>query len=176
MRAVAAWLAILVFFSPFAYGVQVAAGGPEDQALQRILAETNAEAKLRALLEFEKQFPGSKVLTDIYLMFVEVYRQKDDRPKIIEYGEKTLKGDSGNVTAMIILSRNYALEGRDLDRAIALGEQAVERVAKMKSETAPSRYTDEQWQAHVRESESSARGVLEYARSVKTYRTQTQGK
>jgi hypothetical protein len=36
------------------------------------------------------------------------YRQKDDRRKINEYGERVLKADDTNFSAMILLARTYA--------------------------------------------------------------------
>jgi len=147
---------------------QVIAGSAEDRLFQKLVAEANSDAKLQMLLEFENSFPQSKVLADVYLMIVDVYRQKDNRTKIIEYGEKTLNADQNNLTAMMTLSRNYALEGKNLDRAVLLGEQAVGLIEKMKSEFAPPRFTDSQWKSYLQETESAARTILQYAKTIKS--------
>jgi hypothetical protein len=169
MKTLAAFAAILLMHS-IAQATQVKAGSAEDQLLQRISAEADVDKKVKSLMEFEKQFPQSSVLGDIYMMLVEVYRQKEERPKIIEFGEKTLKVDANNVTAMIILARNYALEGNNLDRAVKLAERAADRVGVMKSDTSSGRYTPEQWKDYLASTEASARSVLEYTRSVKAYK------
>jgi tetratricopeptide (TPR) repeat protein len=146
---------------------QVIAGTPEDKLIQRISTETRSEAKLQMLLDFENGFPQSKALPDVYLMIIDVYRQKDDRAKVIEYGEKTLKLDQNNVTAMMALSRNYALERRNLERAVMLAEQAVSILEKMKAQSTPPRLTDAQWKDYLQNTESAARSILDYARAVK---------
>jgi hypothetical protein len=170
MKTLVATFAAVLFMHSIAQATQVKAGSAEDQVFQRILAEADVDKKVKSLMEFEKQFPQSRVLADIYMMLVEAYRQKEDRLKIIEFSEKTLKVDANNVTAMIILARNYALEGNNLDRAVKLAEAAVDRVGVMRTETSSGRYPPEQWKDYVASTESSAQSVLDYAKSVKAYR------
>jgi hypothetical protein len=150
---------------------QIIAGTPEDSMFQRIVAETNAEAKLQALLEFEQTFPQSKVLPDIFLMIVDLYRQKSDRLKIIEYGEKVLKLDDRNVTAMMVLARNYAIDGKSLSRAVALAQQAVDQIGKMKAAAVPPQYTDAQWREYLQNTEAAARSILDYTTSIQGRKT-----
>src|SRR5689334_20225491 len=96
--------------------VQVIAGTAEDKLLQQIATESNVDGKLQLLKQFEEQFPQSKVLPDVYLMMIDQYRQKSDADKILEYGEKVLKVDQHNVTAMMILARTYSIQRKNLDR------------------------------------------------------------
>jgi hypothetical protein len=146
---------------------QIIAGSAEDKMFQKVNAEENKDSKLRMLMEFEQEFPQSSVLTDIYLMMIDVYRLRNDREKIIEYGEKTLKRDQDNVTAMMVLSRNYAIKQQNLERAAELAQRAVEVVAGMKSKPRPEQYTDTQWNDYLRNAETAARTMLEYVRAVK---------
>jgi len=55
---------------------QLVAGSPEDAAYTKIVGEENPDAKTTLLLDFEKQFPQSKVLPDIYVMLMGIYQQK----------------------------------------------------------------------------------------------------
>jgi len=150
---------------------QIIAGSPEDMMFQRIAAESNPEAKLEMLNAFEMQFPQSKVLPDIYLMAIDLYRQKGDRAKVIEYGERTLKADPMNVTAMIVLARNYAINGNNLDRAVVLAERAVSQLEHLKQQPAPPQYTTAQWQQYVANTDANARSILDYARGVRAQTT-----
>ena len=59
----------------------------------------------------EKQFPQSKALREAFLQLVEIYQQKNNSPKVIEYSEKILKLDPGNLPALLKASYAYALEG-----------------------------------------------------------------
>jgi hypothetical protein len=150
---------------------QIVAGTPEDRRFQQIAAETNQEAKLQALLEFEKEFPQSRILPDIFLMVIDLYRQKSDRLKMIEYGEKALKVDGTNVTAMMVLARNYAIDGTNLERAVALAQQAVAQIGKMKTAAIPSQYSDAQWKQYLQTTEAAAISILDYTTSIQGRKT-----
>ena len=58
--------------------IQIVAGTSEDKMFRRASEETNADSKMAALMELEKQFPHSKVLPAVYLMVIDLYRHKDD--------------------------------------------------------------------------------------------------
>jgi hypothetical protein len=149
-----------------AYAGQIVAGTPEDKLFQQISSETDLAAKESAVTSFEEQFPQSSVLPDVYLMMVELYRQKGDRGKVIEYGEKTLKLDGSNVTAMMVVARNYALEGKNLPRALELAQEAFDQSQKMRAQPAPPQFTAAQWQDYLQNTETAARNTLGYVRSV----------
>jgi hypothetical protein len=153
----------------FAGAIQIVAGTSEDKMFRRASEETNADSKMAALMEFEKQFPHSKVLPAVYLMVIDLYRQKDDRVKVIEYGEKVLTLDERNVTAMMVLARNYAMERKNVDRAIALANQAITRIAEMRGSVAPSHFTDAQWKDYLQRTDAAAQSILGYATRIKDY-------
>src|SRR6516165_4102769 len=90
---------------------QVQAGSPEDKAFQKIDAENNVDSKITLLLDFEKQFPQSKALKEAYLQLVQIFQQKNDNAKIIEYGEKIIKVDPSNIDALLTITRAYSLDG-----------------------------------------------------------------
>ena len=72
---------------------QVIAGSAEDKAFQKIDAENNVDAKIALLQDFEKQFPQSKAIREAYMQLIQIYQQKNDQAKVIEYCEKTIKVD-----------------------------------------------------------------------------------
>src|ERR1043166_1815031 len=90
---------------------QVIAGSPEDKAFQKIDSESSSDGKVALLLDFEKQFPQSKALRDAYLQLVQIYQQKNDSAKIIEYSEKTIKVDPANLAALLTVTRAYSMDG-----------------------------------------------------------------
>ena len=162
------WIASVLFLMPQPVGaVQVIAGSQEDKAFQQITAETNGEAKLQRLTDFEKQFPRSRVLPNVYLMVIDLYRQKNDTDRIIEYAEKVLKVDDRNITAMMVLSRNFAMQKKNLDRAVELAQKAVDELSKMRSSPVPSTHTEAQWKSYLDTTESAARGILTYTTSIR---------
>ena len=171
MRALVVVIMLVCVSPRFAVAGQIIAGTAEDKMFQRINAEASPDAKLQAMMEFDKQFPQSHALPDVYLMMVDIYRQKSDRLKVIEYGEKALKLDGRNVTAMMILARNYAIQGINVDRAVLLAQQAVDQVAKMKAEAAPAQYTDAQWKDYLQSTETAAKSILDYAKSIRGHKS-----
>src|SRR3954463_6512399 len=122
---------ILTLFVVFVWGLvsnasaQVQAGSPEDKAFQKIDQETNPDSKVAMLLEFEKQFPQSKAVREAYMQLVQIYQQKGDSAKVIEYSEKTIKFDPNNWTALLPGTRAYSLDGKQasLDRAIQYAQK-----------------------------------------------------
>lgn len=148
---------------------QVIAGSPEDKAFQKIDSEGSADGKITLLLEFEKQFPQSKALREAYLQLLQLYQQKNEAPKIMEYSEKTLRLDPVNVVALLTATRAYSLDGKQasLDRAIQYGQKAEAEIAKMKSGPPQQGYTDDQWKDYVKNYEELAKNYLSYARALK---------
>jgi len=148
---------------------QVIAGSAEDKAFQKIDAENNVDAKITLLLDFEKQFQQSKSVREAYLQLIQIYQQKNDQTKVIEYCEKAIKIDPGNLMALLTATRAYSLDGKtgSLDRAIQYGEKAVGEIAKMKTQPPQQGYTDEQWKQYIDSNDQLAKSYLSYARSLK---------
>lgn len=148
---------------------QVIAGSPEDKAFQKIDAEGSPDGKIGLLLAFEKEFPESRSLREAYLQLLQLYQQKNEAGKVIEYSEKTLKLDPGNLVALLTATRAYSLEGKaaSLDRAIQYGQRAEAEIAKLKSAPPQQGYTDDQWKQYIESNEQLAKNYLSYARALK---------
>ena len=121
------------------------------------------------LLDFEKQFPQSKALREVYLQLVQIYQQKNDQAKVIEFGEKALKVDPANIEAMLAVTRAYSLDGKNasLEKAIQYAQKAIEQLGKMKAQPAQQGKTDEQWKQYIDSNDQLAKTYLSYAQSLK---------
>jgi len=148
---------------------QVVAGSPEDKAFQKVDAESNNDAKITLLLDFEKQFPQSKALRDAFLQLVQLYQGKNDSPKTIEYSEKVLKIDPNNLIALLTATRALSLDGKQasIERAIQYGTKAEAEIAKLKTGPPQQGYTDDQWKQYIGSNEELAKNYLSYARAMK---------
>lgn len=145
--------------------VTLIAGSPEDKAFTAATNETNPDTKVNLLLAFEKQFPQSKALPDIYLALMDVYNQKNDRAKVVETGEKTIKIDPENFSALMSVSRNYAIEKKNLAVAAQYAQHAADAVAKKKTEP---RYTEDAgWKTYLDSIDAAAKANLAFVKSVK---------
>ena len=147
---------------------QLIANSPEDKAFTKIEHENNLEAKIVLLLDFERQFPKSKALSDVYRMLSEAYQEKNDAAKIIEIGERAIKFNPEDVDALLKVSRNLGMRKQELDKAVTYAQRAVDRIHKMKDESAPPEFSDEaQWKKHLASLEQYAEGVLNYVKRLK---------
>jgi hypothetical protein len=147
---------------------QVQAGSPEDKAFQRIDSENNVEAKVTLLVAFEKEFPQSKTLREVYLQLMQIYQQKNDQAKIIEFGEKVIKLDAENLVGLLTVARAYSMDGKpaSLDRAIQFSQKAVDVTARLKAQPPQQGYTDEQWKQYIETNDQLAKSYLAYAKSL----------
>ena len=150
---------------PSAYA-QLVAGSPEDAAYTKIVGENNLDAKTALLLDFEKTFPQSRVLPDIYVMLMTIYQQKNDMVKANDFGERAIKLDAENITALLAVSRNYSIERKNLDKAVQYAQKAVDLTVKMKNQPPPPNYTPDQWKSYLDSTEQAAKSMFAYAKSL----------
>jgi len=135
---------------------QLKAGTPEESAYRKLMAENNPDTKLTLIADYQKTFPDSKVLADIYLAAMQV-----------EFGEKVLTIDGENFTALITVSRTLSIEHKNPDHAIQCAEKAVTAVDKLRKQPAPPGQTDGQWKDYLKSLDDNARNILAYAKAMK---------
>ena len=145
---------------------QLVAGSPEDRLYQQINAAADPEEKERLCLEFEQQFGESDVVVDIYVMLMDIYGQRNDNAKLIEFGEKAIAMDDDNISALMTVSRTLAVARQQLPKAIRYGERAVSAAEGLADQAPPPQYSPEQWMQYVESTLSAARNILSYARSI----------
>src|SRR6185436_6452547 len=116
---ITACVAVVFGVASFA-NAQLKAGSPEEAAYEKIEAEKNADTKLALLLDFEKQYAtvNKSVMANILMMAMDIYSEKDNKPKIAEYGDKAIAKDPENVSALLRVSRNYATERTNLPKSL----------------------------------------------------------
>jgi tetratricopeptide (TPR) repeat protein len=148
---------------------QLIAGSPEDKAFTEIEHESNLDNKITLLLDYEKQFPQSKVLTPIYSMLEDAYQQKRDAAKVIEVGERALKYNPNDVDALVNVSYNLGIAQRkELDKAVTYAQRAIDAIAKLKNQPPPPGFSDEQvWKQHLAGREQTAHQILDYVKTLK---------
>src|SRR5262245_36198679 len=113
---------------------KITAGSAEDKAFMAIKRESSPDAQITLLLDFEKQFPQSRALSSVYTTLLGIYLQKNDTAKLIEFGEKAIKVDGKNMTALLALSRGYALsEQRNVQKAKDYANRATALLAELRA-------------------------------------------
>ena len=80
----------------------------ERQAFQDLASEASAgldpERVLKLADDFEKKYPSSPMLSGVYTFEASAYEAKNDLPKVVEAGEKSLKLNGDNLSSLLILS------------------------------------------------------------------------
>jgi hypothetical protein len=167
-RAVLTFSVAVVFGLASLANAQLKAGSPEEAAYEKIAAEKNVDAKLALILGFEKDFPqvSGKVMSNIFLMAMDIYSEKDNRPKIAEYGDKAIQKDSENISALLRVSRNYAVEKTNLPRAVEYAEKAKEILVTMRKDPAPLGQSEAQYKQWLDQNAQSAEQYASYAKSL----------
>ena len=100
---------------------------------------------------------------------LQIYQEKNDQTKIIEFGEKAIKVDPANIVALLTVTRAYSLDGKaaSLDRAIAYAQRAITEIGKLKSGPPQQGYSDKDWKDYIGRNEDLANNYLSYAKSLK---------
>ena len=139
------------------------APGPET-ALRALSKETDPLTQIQMLLEFEKNFPNSNSLLDVYQLLLSLLHQRDDKIKIEEVGERALKSFPDDFTTLLTVSHNYGLQKKNLDRAVQYAQKAVEVLARQKGE---QRYQDDpKWKAFIDSVTTAAKANLNWINSL----------
>ena len=147
---------------------QLKAGSPEEEAYMKLDAEKNSEAKLALLLDFETKFPNisPKILSTVYLMTMDIYSEKDNKPKIAEYGDKAITKDPENVSALLRVSLNYARERTNIPKAVEYAQKAKEILASMRKQPTPVGTSETAWKQWLDANSQSADQYYSYAKSL----------
>ena len=159
-------IVMLLGVSPSAKA-QLIAGSPEAKAMDKIDAESNPDSKATLLVAYIKDYPQSKVMGSVYTQLLDIYRQKNDSAKLVEYGEKAIQLDPENITALMAVSRNYSIEKKNLDKAVSYAQKAVDTIAKMRTQPTPAGTPDDQWKIWLDQNDQAAKSLLAYAKTVK---------
>jgi hypothetical protein len=107
MKRISGFVALVVaMFSSFSVAqvgsIVIPAGTPEDQALQEISKETDAQKKLAMYQDFLQKFAANPAAVAYGNWQVSQYYQTaGDLPKALEYGDKALAGSPGNFDILV---------------------------------------------------------------------------
>ena len=162
----------LVFAMVLAFSIgrdasaQLIAGSDEDMLFTRVVDASGTE-QIELGLQFEREYPDSSVLGDVYTMIMTNYNQQNRSDEAIEWGEKALSVDENNVQALIALTYNLALTQQDVPQAIAYGQQALDTIETLRAGEPRPGYTPESWEQYLATLETSAQAYLDYAETVR---------
>ncbi len=139
---------------------------PEFKAYYDISAEPNSDRKLRLLLAFEKAYPKSSALPQVLTSLMNIYVTRGDSRAAMAYGEKVIRLDPDNVTALVQVSRNYTILQANSAKALEYAEKAVAIAARNKTLAPQTGLDAETWRKWVTSMDSSAQANLVWIRKT----------
>jgi tetratricopeptide (TPR) repeat protein len=155
-------LVLLVFVLPGSALAQldrivIAAGTPEDQALQEISKEPDAQKKLTLYQDFVQKFSSNPAAVAFgNWQISQAYQTTGDLPKALEYGDKALAGSPNNMD--IIVSQAGIAQQLKNDAKIMeyseKGGQVYEGIAK---QTKPEGTSDQDFATKVAADQDAAK-------------------
>jgi tetratricopeptide (TPR) repeat protein len=166
IKCIAGTVALMVMLASNAQA-QLVAGSPEDLLYGKIESAATPAQRLELAMQFEREFPDAPVKIQIMTMIMNIYNQQQDSDNAIAYAEKTLAVDSNNVEALIVLTYNLALTRQDVAQAIEYGQRAVAAIGTQRNADPPAGYSAEAWTAYLDSLDTSAKGYLSYAESIR---------
>ncbi len=130
-----------------ATGAQLQVSPKEGMAFQTMQNELDTNRRLLMVDEFEKEFPNSQILSHVYAQGAKAYQEKGDLNKAVEYGEKSLKLDPGNLPALLVvavsISQPSMLRGSEIEKNARLAEAQSDADHALKLLAAMPKHTDE---------------------------------
>jgi hypothetical protein len=140
--------------------------GAEFAAYRDISAEANLDRKFVLLLAFEKNYPKSTVLSQVYTSLMNINGLKGNSRSAMDYGEKMIRLDSNNVTALVQVSRSYTILQINPAKAIEYAQKAAAIAARNKTLPPQNGLDAETWRKWVASMDSSAQANLAWVKKT----------
>jgi tetratricopeptide (TPR) repeat protein len=150
--AVGMALAIPVLLYSQSNKIVIPAGTPEDQALQAISKEQDAQKRLSMYEDFVQKF-SSNTAAQAYgnWQIAQYYQTAGDRQKALEYGDKALASSPGNLDILVMQANlaqqlndnakviDYAVQGGEAYNALGTNKPAGMSDSEFASQTADAK-------------------------------------
>ena len=138
----------------------------EFQAFRAISAEANIDRKMILLLAFDKAYPKSAILSQVYTSLMNINMTKGDSRGAVDYAEKVMRLDPGNVTALVQVSRNYTILQTNPRKALEYAEKAAAIAARNKTLPPQNGLDAETWRKWVTSMDASAQANLTWVKKT----------
>jgi tetratricopeptide (TPR) repeat protein len=146
--------------------IVIAAGTPEDQALQEISKETDAQKKLPLYQDFIQKFASNPAAVAFgNWQISQYYQTAGDLPKALEFGDKALAGSPHNLD-ILVSQAGIAQQMKDDAKIMDFAEKgglAYESIAK---EPRPEGMSDQDFAARVASDKDAAKSGHDFLEGV----------
>ena len=158
----------IVWFGSLAWAqldhIVIAAGTPEDQALQESSKETDAQKKLALYQDFVQKFSANPAAVAYgNWQISQYYQNAGDLPKALEFGDKALTGSPHNLD-ILVAQAGIAQQMKDDGKIMEYAEKGGSAYESISKAVKPEGMTDQDFAARLSAEKEAAKpghGFLE---------------
>ena len=163
-------LAILLSAASLLYGqvdkIVIPAGTPEDQALNAINNEQDAQKRLTMYQEFQEKFASNPVaVAYANWQLSQYYQTAGDLQKASEYGDKTAAGAPHNID-ILVSEVTIAQALKDNAKTFKYAIQGGEAFDSIEKQSKPADVSDEQFASSIASSKEENQGSYDFFESA----------
>jgi len=142
--------------------IVIPAGTPEDQALQAITNEQDAQKRLAMYQDFVEKFSATPAaLAYGNWQISQYYQTAGDLPKALEYGEKALASSPRNLD-ILVSQASIAQQLKDNAKIFAYAVRGGEAYNGIDKQTKPEGVSDQDFANRLGEEKNSAKNSYEF--------------
>lgn len=146
--------------------IMIPAGTPEDQELQAISKETDAQKKMSAYEAFVQKYasnPNAVAFGNWQL--AQAYQTAGDLPKALAYGDKALAGSPHNFD-ILVSQANIAQQMKDNAKVMEYAEKGGEAYAQIGKQARPDGVSEQDFANRVSNDQDSVKSSYEFLQTV----------
>ena len=162
---------LFVLFAALAAGAQVqtfliTAGSPEDQAIQAISAENDAQKRVAMWQDFVQKFPDNpQAVAYGNAQLAQLSSDQGDSAKALAYGEKALAAQPNNLEVLISLA-SVAQKMKSNEKMVDFAVRGGVVFNSIAKQPRPEGMADDQFAAKIQQDEQPVRSSYEYLEAV----------
>jgi tetratricopeptide (TPR) repeat protein len=161
---------VVLAFAPLALTqverIVIAAGTPEDQALQEISKETDGDKKLAMYQDFLQKFASNPAAVAYgNWQISQYYQTAGDLPKALEYGDKALTGSPHNFD-ILVSQASIAQSMKDNAKIIEYAEKGGQAYEGIGKEAKPEGQSDQDSANRAASDKESVKSSYEFLEGV----------
>lgn len=146
--------------------IVIPAGTPEDQALQAISKETDAQKKLALYQDFLQKFSSNPAAVAYGNWQVsQAYQSAGDLPKALEYGDKALAASPHNLD-ILVSQAGIAQQLKDDTKIMNYAEKGGLAYEAIGKEAKPEGMSDQEFTAHLQSEKESVKSSHDFLESL----------
>jgi len=160
---------ILILFLLLSFGLQaqvktivIAAGTPEDKALQAITAESNAQKRITMLQQFVTDYAGNADLAAYgNWQLAQAFQAEGDNNKALAFGEKAVAGAPGSLDILVSVC-GIADAAKEYEKVVEFASLGGTTYNSIASQSKPASTSPEDWANEIARQQASAKQSYDY--------------